>query len=346
MEFVNRIFHPRLVIPFSTFGTLVGCTVLAKDYFAGGKCKSKAMVDGKVFIITGANSGIGKETAMELAKRGGTVILACRDMKKAEKARKEIILGSGNVNVKAMELDLASFGSIRRFAEKVKSDESNLHVLINNAGLMRCPKWKTEDGLEMQMGVNHIGHFLLTNLLLDKLKASAPSRIINVSSIAHKVGQIHLEDLNSEERYNSAEAYANSKLANVLFTKELSKRLQGTGVTANVLHPGVVKTNIGRHTGMHQSGFSMMVLGPIFWLFVKTPKQGAQTSIYCAIEEELETVSGQYFQDCKQIECADVGKNDEMAAKLWDISAKVTGLQAKEETKDTPTTTIKEEGKS
>ncbi|XP_030854371.1 retinol dehydrogenase 13 [Strongylocentrotus purpuratus] len=333
MDIVNRIFHPRYTLPFTTFGALVGGTLLLKDYYGGDKCPSKARVDGKTVIITGANSGIGKETALELAKRGGKIILACRDIKKAEKAREEIVAASGNTDVKVLQLDLASLSSIRQFADKITSDEEGVDVLVNNAGLMRCPKWKTEDGFEMQFGVNHLGHFYLTNLLLDKLKSSAPSRIINVSSVAHQVGKINFEDINSDQRYNSAEAYANSKLAKVLFTRELSKRLEGTGVTANVLHPGVVKTNIGRHTGMHQSGFSMAILGPIFWLFVRSPQQGAQTSVYCAVDPELEKVSGQYFRDCKKSECDASGKDDEAAAKLWDVSCQLTGLSS-EETKE------------
>nr|XP_054758559.1 retinol dehydrogenase 13-like [Lytechinus pictus] len=330
MDVFSRIFHPRFVLPLSTFGALVGGSLLLKDYNGGDKCPCKARVDGKTVIITGANSGIGKETALELAKRGGKIILACRDIKKAEKAREEIVASSGNTDVKVLQLDLASLSSIRQFADQISSDEKGVNILINNAGVMRCPKWKTEEGYEMQFGINHLGHFYLTNLLLDKLKSSAPSRIINVSSVAHKVGKINFEDINSEQRYNSAEAYSNSKLANVLFTRELSRRLEGTGVTANVLHPGVVKTNIGKHTGMHQSGFSMAILGPIFWLFVKSPEQGAQTSIYCAVDPELEKVSGQYFRDCKKSECDASGKDDEAAAKLWDISCELTSLSPEE----------------
>lgn len=330
-NFVKRIFNPKIVFPLSAVGTVVGSTVLLRDYFGGGKCQCKVNLDGKTIIITGANTGIGKETALDLAKRGGRIILACRDEKKANQARKDIILQSGNTDVHYRHLDLASLKSVRRFAQHINEEEEKVHVLINNAGVMRCPFWKTEDGFEMQFGVNHLGHFLLTNLLMAKLQSSSPSRVVNVSSIAHERGKVDFENLNSEKHYQTAEAYANSKLANVLFNHQLSKILQGTGVTANVLHPGIVKTEIGRHTGLHKSGFSMAILGPIFWLFVKSPKQGAQTSIYCAISKDIETTSGVYFSDCKPKECSPLGKDDEVAEKLWKVSAKLTGLEEETE---------------
>ncbi|XP_071832275.1 retinol dehydrogenase 13-like isoform X2 [Apostichopus japonicus] len=325
-NFVKRVFSPRIVLPLSLAGTVVGSLVLIRDHFGGGTCQCKVMLKGRTVIITGANTGIGKETALDLAKRGGRIILACRDEKKALKARKDIILQSGNTDIHFRHLDLASLKSVRSFAERINSEEDKVHVLINNAGIMRCPFWKTEDGFEMQFGVNHLGHFLLTNLLRAKLQSSSPSRIINVSSIAHERGKIDFENLNSEKDYQTAEAYANSKLANVLFNRELSKELQGTGVTANAVHPGIVNTEIGRYTGFHKSGFSMTILGPIFWLFVKSPKQGAQTTIHCAISEDLESTSGLYFSDCKPKECSALGKEDQVAKRLWDTSIKLVGL--------------------
>ncbi|XP_036688559.1 retinol dehydrogenase 13 isoform X1 [Balaenoptera musculus] len=254
----------RYILPLSVLGTAVGGAVLLKDFVAGGACPSKTTIPGKTVIVTGANTGIGKQTALELAKRGGTIILACRDLEKCEAAAKEIRGETLNHHVNARHLDLASLKSIREFAAKIIEEEERVHILINNAAVMRCPHWTTEDGFEMQLGVNYLGHFLLTNLLLDKLKASAPSRIINLSSLAHVAGHIDFEDLNWEKRkYDTKAAYCQSKLAVVLFTKELSRRLQGacgTGVTVNALHPGVARTELGRHTGMHRSAFSSFTL--------------------------------------------------------------------------------------
>ncbi|XP_073880892.1 retinol dehydrogenase 13 isoform X5 [Macaca fascicularis] len=216
----------RYLLPLSALGTLAGAAVLLRDYVTGGACPSKATIPGKTVIVTGANTGIGKQTALELAKRGGNIILACRDMEKCEAAAKDIRGETLNHHVNARHLDLASLKSIREFAVKIIE-----------------------------------GHFLLTNLLLDKLKASAPSRIINLSSLAHVAGHIDFDDLNWQTRkYNTKAAYCQSKLAIVLFTKELSRRLQGSGVTVNALHPGVARTELGRHTGIHGSTFSSTTL--------------------------------------------------------------------------------------
>ncbi|KAJ9576495.1 hypothetical protein L9F63_025609, partial [Diploptera punctata] len=185
-----------------------------------------------------------------------------------------------------------------------KEEHKRLDVLINNAGVMRCPHTKTKEGIELQLGVNHMGHFLLTNLLLDKLKSSAPSRIINVSSVAHHRGHINKDDLNSESYYDEAAAYSQSKLANLLFTKELAKRLQGTGVTVNAVHPGIVDTEIIRHMSFFNSTFSAIFLKPLVWMFVKSPRQGAQTTVYAALEESIKNVTGKYFVNCAEEEVA------------------------------------------
>ncbi|TRZ26233.1 hypothetical protein HGM15179_000845 [Zosterops borbonicus] len=198
-----------------------------RRYVAGGRCQSAARLEGKVVIITGANTGIGKETARDLAQRGARVIIACRDIAKAEAAASEIRAETGNQQVIVKKLDLADTKSIREFAENFLAEEKKLHVLINNAGVMLCPYSKTADGFEMHLGVNHLGHFLLTFLLLECLKQSAPSRIVNVSSLAHHGGRIRFHDLQGEKSYNRGLAYCHSKLANVLFTRELARRLQG-----------------------------------------------------------------------------------------------------------------------
>ncbi|XP_066488893.1 retinol dehydrogenase 12-like isoform X2 [Tiliqua scincoides] len=284
-------------------------------------CKSTAKLTGKVVVITGANTGIGKETAKELARRGARVILACRDMAKAETAAGEIRTNTGNQQVVVKKLDLADTKSIREFAENLLKEEKELHILINNAGVMICPYSKTADGFEMQLGVNHLGHFLLTFLLIDRLKQSAPARIVVVSSRAHHAGKIRFHDLQGEKSYNRLLAYCHSKLANILFTRELARRLQGTGVTVNALHPGTVTTELVRHS------YIAAFLWKIFSIFLKTPYEGAQTSVYCAVAEELESVSGKYFSDCMPAYVSSRGRNDETAQKLWQVSCEVLGIQ-------------------
>lgn len=248
-------------------------------------------MDGKVVIVTGANTGIGKETALDLAKRGAKVYMACRDFKRCEAARQDILKLSNNPNVFNRTLDLGSLESIRKFAREFIAEESRLDVLVNNAGLMG-PRRETVDGFEMLIGVNHLGHFLLTNLLLDLLKKSAPSRIVVVSSVAHKWGKLKKDDFNSEKSYKAFPAYCHSKLANMLFTRELSKRLSGTGVTVNSVHPGSVKTEIFRDSKMGL----MICLAPIFLLFMKDSEFGAQTQIRLAVDPKLETTTGKYFR--------------------------------------------------
>ncbi|XP_076826512.1 retinol dehydrogenase 13-like isoform X2 [Brachyhypopomus gauderio] len=316
----------KYILPASVFGTVFGCAVLLKNHMTGGPCPSKARIPGKTVVITGANTGIGKETARELAKRGGRIIMGCRDMEKCEAAACEIRGSTLNPHVYARHIDLASVQSIRRFAEEINR-EKRVDVLINNAAVMRCPAGKTQDGFDMQFGVNYLGHFLLTNLLLDKLKDSAPSRVINLSSLVHIVGEIDFEDLNwDKKKFNTKKAYCQSKLAIVLFTRELARRLEGSGVTVNALHPGVVATDLGRHTGMHQSQFSSTVLSPIFYLLVKSPVLGAQPSVYLAVAEELEGVTGRYYDVMTEKEPAPQALDQEAAVRLWDISASMVGL--------------------
>ncbi|NWI16189.1 RDH12 dehydrogenase, partial [Crypturellus soui] len=304
----------------------------SRRYVAGGQCKSTAKLDGKVVIITGANTGIGKETARDLARRGehplviAVVILACRDIAKGEAAANEICAETGNQQVIVKKMDLADTKSIREFAENVLAEEKELHILINNAGVMLCPYSKTADGFEMHLGVNHLGHFLLTFLLLERLKQSAPARIVNVSSLAHHGGRIRFHDLHGEKSYNRGLAYCHSKLANVLFTRELARRLQGkslsgAGFTANSLHPGSVCSELVRHSVI------MTWLWKVFSFFLKTPREGAQTSVYCAVAEELDSVTGQYFSDCQPAYVSPRGRDDETAKKLWSVSCELLGIQ-------------------
>ncbi|XP_008306374.1 retinol dehydrogenase 12-like [Cynoglossus semilaevis] len=282
---------------------------------------SEAQLKGKTVLITGANTGIGKETAVDLAKRGSKIIIACRDMSKAEAAVKEIIERSGNSDVTCKTLDLADTKSIRQFAEVINREEPAVNILINNAGVMMCPYQKTVDGFEMQIGVNHLGHFLLTHLLLDLIKRSTPARIVNLSSMAHSWGVINLDDINSEKSYSDVKAYSQSKLANVLFTRSLAKRLEGTGVTVYAVHPGVVQTDLWRHLSSPRQ-LAMKLVSP----FTKDSVQGAQTSIYCAVEPTLENESGGYYSDCAPAKCSTAAKDDIMAEKLWDLSCRLLDM--------------------
>lgn len=281
---------------------------------------------GKTVIITGANSGIGKALAGELLKLQARVIMACRDQRSAEEAAQEIKgqAGPEQGEVVIKHLDLASLGSVRKFCDEIRQEESKIDVLINNAGIYQCPYTKTEDGFEMQLGVNHLSHFLLTHLLLDLLKASAPSRIIVVSSKLYKYGSINFDDLNSEKNYDKAFCYSQSKLANLLFTLELARQLEGTGVTVNALTPGIVRTRLGRHVHIP------LLIKPLFSLasmvFFKSPLEGAQTPLYLACSPEVEGVSGKCFANCKEEELMAQAKDAQAAKKLWDISCKMVGL--------------------
>uniref|UniRef100_A0A182P3Q7 K Homology domain-containing protein n=1 Tax=Anopheles epiroticus TaxID=199890 RepID=A0A182P3Q7_9DIPT len=298
-------------------------TAVLKLIIEGGQFRKSTRCDGKVILITGANTGIGKETARELLKRGGKVYIACRSLERGNEARSDIIAQTGLGDIHVRELDLASLESIRKFAKGFLEEEKRLDILINNAGVMACPKALTNDGFEQQLGVNHLGHFLLTNLLLDRLKASAPSRIINLSSLAHKYGKINQKDLNSEHSYNQVTAYCQSKLANVMFTRELAKRLQGTSVTAYAVHPGTVDTDLPRHMGSLFFLFDHKLIKPLLRITFKTPLSGAQTTLYTALDEDLTEESGKYYAEQKLSKYA---RNDEIATWLWDESARMTGL--------------------
>ena len=303
--------------------TAIAVLYAGKGYFQGPRCQSKRSLKGKTVVITGANTGIGKETAVDLAARGARVIIGCRNLEKGKEAMKEIQERSGNQNVFLEKLDLASLESVRSFADKILNSESRLDILINNAGVGACPYQKTEDGFEIHFGVNHLGHFLLTLLLLDRIKRCQPSRVINVTANGHRFvsGKIKFDDIHHEKSYSSWGAYFHSKLANLLFTRELSKRLEGTHVTVNAVHPGVVVTEIGRHSIVSRKFFY-----PLFLYFAKTPLQGAQTTIHCAVSEEMEGVSGKYLKDCHIAEPSKGAQDDDAAKKLWEVSMKLVGL--------------------
>ncbi|XP_040055616.2 retinol dehydrogenase 12 isoform X1 [Gasterosteus aculeatus] len=292
-----------------------------RKYAAGGVCSSTASLDGKVALITGANTGIGKETALELAVRGARVIMACRNVDKGEEAADSIRAAHPEAQVEVRELDLADTCSIRAFAQKFLGEVNSLHILINNAGVMMCPYTKTIDGFEMHIGVNHLGHFLLTSLLIGLLKRSAPARIVVVSSLAHNFGWIRFHDLHSQGSYNSGLAYCQSKLANVLFTRECARKLKGTDVTVNSVHPGTVNSDLTRHSTL------MTIFFTVFSTFLKTPREGAQTSIYCAVADELHSISGKHFSDCAPAFVAPQGRSEDTARRLWAASCELLGIE-------------------
>lgn len=280
-------------------------------------------IDGKVVVITGANVGIGKETAIDLARRGGKIYIACRDEKRGGDALIDIRKESRSEDVHFLQLDLASLASVREFSKKFHQLESKLHILINNAGIMGCPRTLTKDGFEMQFGTNHLGHFLLTNLLLDLLKAAAPSRIVVVSALLHKRGEIKKDDLMGEISYGRQAAYCHSKLANNLFSHELARKLKGTGVTSNSLHPGVINTELGRH--FFSEGILKTLVKSTTSCFLKNCIEGAQTTICLAVDPDLEQVSGKYFNDCEEASESDDAKNEELATWLWKKSEELVG---------------------
>ncbi|KKN15842.1 hypothetical protein LCGC14_0981970 [marine sediment metagenome] len=276
-------------------------------------------MEGKICIITGANSGIGKATAIGLAEMGMTIVMVCREKESGGKAQKEIIEVTGNKNVDLLLCDLSSQKEIRELVSNFKNKYQLLHILINNAGVMMKRGPISTDGFEMNFAVNHLAPFLLTNLLLDILKKSAPSRIINVSSGAHKMAKLDFDDLQSENtKPRFMRIYGNSKLALMLFSYELSRRLEGTNVTVNTVHPGVVATNLGRHQSKFSQKFSKVVF--------KKPEKGAETSIYLASSPEVEGITGKYFVNKQSRKSSEASYNEDNAKKIWKISSEMTKL--------------------
>jgi NAD(P)-dependent dehydrogenase (short-subunit alcohol dehydrogenase family) len=276
---------------------------------------------GKVCVVTGASRGIGQATALGLAKLGATVVAVARDPARGAAVVEDITARSGNQAVHLLLADLSSQAEIRRLAGEITAHFDRLHVLINNAGAVNMEHSTTVDGIETTFAVNHLAYFLLTNLLLPNLKASAPARIINVSSDAHKGSQIRFDDLQGERRYSGWAAYSRSKLANILFTYDLARRLEGTGVTANCLHPGTIASGFGKNNrGWLRWGLTL--ISP----FVAKPEKGAETSIYLASSPEVEGVTGKYFYNCKEVRSSPASYDKAVAARLWQVSAEMTGL--------------------
>lgn len=314
------------IVILSGLGAAVGCAVLFKELLGGCRYAGTEDLRGKNVIITGSNIGLGKEAAKEFAGRGANVILACRSIEKCRKTRRELVLATKNKSIVCEQLDLSSLESVREFAARINANVKRVHILVNNAGVMRCPKSLTKDGFEMQLGVNHLGHFFLTMQLLEAVKAAAPSRIINLASTAHLRGKINFEDFNSSESYDAAAAYNQSKLANVLFTRELSRKLKGTGVSVFAVHPGIVNTEITRHMSVANSVVAAAFVKPLMWFFSKSPRQGVQTILHCALSEGLEADTGAYFSNCKVAAANPIADDEAVSKWLWATSSKWTGL--------------------
>ena len=272
---------------------------------------------GKVCLITGATSGIGAITARELARRGATVVMIGRNPEKCRATVEAISAATGHENVASLCADLSSQAEVRRVAREFLDRYSRLDVLINNAGALLAPRTESVEGIEMTFALNHLAYFLLTDLLLDRLKASAPARIVNVASDAHRaVKAIDFDDLQyRRRRYRPFRVYCQSKLANVMFTNELARRLAGTGVTANSLHPGFVATNffVGRQP------IHWLMRWAAFWVAIP-PEQGAQTSIYLASSPEVEGITGQYFEKCRSVIPSRAALDESAARRLWEVS--------------------------
>ena len=280
------------------------------------------MSDHTVILITGGTSGIGTETVKALAATGATVVFTARDSVRGEAVKGEIIRETGNSDVEYLICDLASFSSIRECAKAFKERWEKLTVLINNAGVLPQERQESKDGIELNLAVNFLAPFLLTHLLLPLLKQSAPSRIINVSSSMHQEGKINFSDLESTKSFDKYQAYAQSKLALILFTKKLAKELKGSDVTVNALHPGVIGTEITMQNVRKMNPVAAFLFKRTF----VTPAQGAETSVYLATSPEVAQVSGEYFDKKKIVPASPIAFDEELATKLWDISAKLVGL--------------------
>jgi len=276
-------------------------------------------------MITGASNGIGKEAARALAKFGTELVLVCRDRKRAEATVAQIAAETPEAKLSYQLADLSSQASIRILAKEFLARQRPLHILLNNAGAMYAKRLESIDGIEMTFALNHLGYFLLTNLLLDRIQQSAPARIVNVSSRAHlhARGGIHFDDIEGKSSFNPMHIYGQSKLANILFTRELARRLQGTKVTVNCLHPGFVATGFG----LNNEGIAKTIMR-LIRPFARDVNKGAQTSIYLCSSPEVENISGEYFADCRRVEPGRSALDDEAAARLWKLSAEMTGLKA------------------
>ncbi|XP_040015241.1 retinol dehydrogenase 12 [Xiphias gladius] len=318
MSWLDILWHPVWAVSTALLAVVV--RLQRRGHWDPRACETQ--LRGKTAIVTGANTGIGKFIALDFARRGARVILACRSEARGTAALKEIREKTGNSDVHLHLVDLSSLKSVREFAKRILEEEKALHILVNNAGVSGLPRKITNDGFEISFATNHLGPFHLTNLLLDLMKSSAPARIVTLSSVNHKKGQVDFSHFKGENlTYFMDTVYNHTKLHNIICTNELACRLNGTGVTANSVHPGIVVTEVLRHYP-----FSMRCLfNLIGFFFFKSPEEGAVSSIYCAVAEETEGITGKYFDsDCSLVLPAPLARDAALAVKDFEICERLT----------------------
>lgn len=277
---------------------------------------------GKIVLITGANSGIGKETAKALAKQGATIYMVCRSRKRGEEARQEIIKDSKNSNVHLRLCDLSSIGSIKEYATNLREELSHIDVILNNAGAMFGSRQLTLDGLEMTFALNHIGYFLNTHYLLDLIRKGSMKRILSISSVGHKsTGKVNVNDLQSSIRYNQINVYGRSKLYNIHFTRILARKLENEGITVNCMHPGVVSTNFG-----NSANWYMRVAMPLGRKFMISATKGASTPVYLSSSPDVNGITGKYFDKGKPTQPSKLARDEKLAQQVWDATMDICGI--------------------
>lgn len=333
MVTLGRTFQ-KIAIASGLICTVAGGIVLWKDRVQG-KDQSKLIpknLDGKVYLVTGANSGIGKAITYDLARRKAKVFMLCRDMVKCEETRKDVVLTTKNKYVYCRLCDVASQKSIREFVSEFKKVQNRVDGLVNNAGIMKAPRAYSPDGVEIHWATNHLGHFLLTYLLLDLLKSSAPSRIVFLMNVDFRKASLDLTDLNMEKHYNKSQAFSQSQLANMLLVQELAERLAPHGVTCNAVYPGIVSgTDIKRYMGVDKSMSGRLVSKPLLSFATRSAEKGAQTVIYVLLEESLKSESGKLFSNMQEKEIEGEAKDMTLAKKLFLIDEYWTGIKNKDD---------------
>jgi retinol dehydrogenase-12 len=282
------------------------------------------MMQGKTVVITGATSGIGEVAALELAGMGARIVMVARDKTRGEATLAKLNEQAPGLAHKVHYADLAQLAEMKRVAAEIAASEPRIDVLINNAGALFSQRQVTQDGFELTFALDHLSYFVVTAGLRERLLASAPARIVNTSSDAHKAARLDIDDLRSAKNYTGVQAYARAKLENILFTRELAKRLKGTGVTANALHPGVVATRFG-----HESGGIVSPLLKLVQRFAISPQKGAETIVYLASSPDVATTSGEYFYKRRPSAPSRAARDDHLAAELWQKSVELTGVDWK-----------------
>lgn len=331
MEKLQSFFDVKYLGPLSI---VLPILYMGKLHFNGGVCRLRRNLVGKTVLITGCNTGIGKATAISLASMGAKVIMACRSRERAVPALQEIIRKSKNKEVHFMPLNLESLESVNDFAKEFLKENEKLDILVLNAGIMMLQQRElTLEGQEKQFGTNHLGHFLLTNLLLEPLRKAQPSRVVVVSSKAsiRENADIHFGNISLDGIYNPSLAYRQSKLANVMFARELQRRFdqESSDVRVVSLHPGVVRTELGRHFSQRMRIFTY-VIGLPFYYMTKNATQGAQTSLYCSLESPEKLVPGGYYADCAEATINPKALDPKACEKLWEFSEEIVGLKQKQ----------------